>query len=673
MHKKKVLIHQAIASIVIFVISFISIVIFKQIFSGPYYKSPDIQYNDLTSISQKEIWKFNDSSPLVLLGGKKITGNFIAKSDNLGIIAIPFDTHKQSIEDKIVFRLKETSNKNWYYQGTYNTNQIQHNIPFPFGFPVVRNSKNIAYTFELESFSGTRNKSLSIIREDSHFYSKYKFSKTELLNNPFTLMQFIVAKTKEQLATLTLNEIIFIIFMSVLPFILEPLLKFSILFDKKIISLLNRNKINHEFTIDVLSFIYNYIKKIIKFLISLIKNIFLLSLDRDGKIKLASLIICIGFFISIFYHYIQTGYYKHSYPLSSFLPTGFFGDFTLYTSWSQYQFKGIGYAFSYFPGMYLSIDLLNKVFGANLFNATIFIISFFTIFLFIFAYKNVKTKSVLDSCKNAFILSVMTYPFLFTIQTANPEIITFLFVSFFFIFYKSNRLLSITSLAYATSMKLFPGILIFLLLIEKRYKDLILTCLFTFLFLIMPLVIFDGGFNTGINNYFSRLTASQKMYSDLMITGGSGNHYGHSLLNGLRALFATSFPPMEQVILPYTIFIIIMTILIIIYLRFFEKIFWKKVACLIMTMNLFPYTSTDYKLLYIFIPLFLFINYPKKEKSDTIFTILFSSLLISKDYLYVYNNPLLSFNVFGNAAIMLVILLIIIVMGHNFSKIKKVY
>jgi hypothetical protein len=117
------------------------------------------------------------------------------------------------------------------------------------------------------------------------------------------------------------------------------------------------------------------------------------------------------------------------------------------------------------------------------------------------------------------------------------------------------------------------------------------------------------------------------------------------------------------IMFPYQIFILILSVMIIGYLMFIEKVFWKKVACLVMMMNLFPFTSTDYKLLYIFIPLFLFINYPKKEKYDLVFIILFSLLLIPKDYLYFNNWPLATFNVVINPIIMTLILIIIIWSG----------
>jgi len=56
--------------------------------------------------------------------------------------------------------------------------------------------------------------------------------------------------------------------------------------------------------------------------------------------------------------------------------------------------------------------------------------------------------------------------------------------------------------------------------------------------------------------------------------------------------------------LTYDILIVLGLLSIAIYVVFIEKTFWKRAALLICALNLFPQVSGDYKLLYIFIPLF---------------------------------------------------------------------
>ncbi len=215
MFKKTSSILLYLASIILLIFSFIYVVITKsdQGNSTNYYKSSKEQNNNLTTITQKEPWK-QVSSKYTLLAKKKIGGSFTARTNNLGIIVVPFDTNNKSVNDRIIFRLKQTGTTDWYFQATYNTNQIQNNIPFPFGFPIIRSSKNISYTFEIESLNGTVSDSLSLSRASPYFITKYKFTKSELANNPYVLAKFIFAKIAEQQEMLTFREFLSILLFS---------------------------------------------------------------------------------------------------------------------------------------------------------------------------------------------------------------------------------------------------------------------------------------------------------------------------------------------------------------------------------------------------------------------------------------------------------------------------
>lgn len=202
-----------LASIILFAISF-TYAIFTKSDETSFYNEPYVQYSDLTTITQKEQWKQLNTTTGLLVK-KKIRGNFIAKTDNLGIIAIPFNTHNRSINDRIYFRIKEAGSNNWFYQNIYKTNQFKNNIPFPFGFPIIQNSKNVSYTFEIESLNGTPDDSPSISKAKPYFLSKYKFPKSELVKNPYILSQFLVNKTVAQLPLFTFGEIISILLFSV--------------------------------------------------------------------------------------------------------------------------------------------------------------------------------------------------------------------------------------------------------------------------------------------------------------------------------------------------------------------------------------------------------------------------------------------------------------------------
>lgn len=101
-----------------------------------------------------------------LVKGNVVRGSFRSQYNNLGWVGIRFTTHFRINEDTLEFRLKQAGENNWYYRGFYKTDQFQPDQIFPFGFPVIANSKNKAYVFEIESLDAAPGNGVSI---NSHF------------------------------------------------------------------------------------------------------------------------------------------------------------------------------------------------------------------------------------------------------------------------------------------------------------------------------------------------------------------------------------------------------------------------------------------------------------------------------------------------------------------------
>jgi hypothetical protein len=99
------------------------------------------------------------------------------------------------------------------------------------------------------------------------------------------------------------------------------------------------------------------------------------------------------------------------------------------------------------------------------------------------------------------------------------------------------------------------------------------------------------------------------------------------------------------------------------YLFSFEKELWRKVALLALAMILLPQVSPDYKLMHVFIPLFLFINKPAAQRRDVLYTILFALLLIPKSYLRLAPFPEASSSLLLNPLIMLALAGVIVSEG----------
>lgn len=132
-----------------------------------------------------------------LLAGDKVVGEFKSEDNFLGIVEIRFLIHKKVSSDSYIFRIKEKSAKEWYYTNTYNAKEFGGYPLFPFGFPIIANSKEKIYYFELESLSGKLKNAVGISTLEPVVTVRNVFSKTYLSNHKKELAIFSFKKIKE--------------------------------------------------------------------------------------------------------------------------------------------------------------------------------------------------------------------------------------------------------------------------------------------------------------------------------------------------------------------------------------------------------------------------------------------------------------------------------------------
>jgi hypothetical protein len=176
---------------------------------------------------------FKNVSYSKLLKGDKISGEFKAIEDNLGIVSIKFQTFIRPPylkEDTLIFRLKEKSASKWYYQNYYRDGMV-YEIPFfPFGFPKIADSKGKAYYFEVQSLSGNANNAVALSSRGQNLFSKYQISKSILLHDNREFAIFIVKKFVSALLT---TDVRFSSFIYLLPLIfymlwISPFKRFTV-------------------------------------------------------------------------------------------------------------------------------------------------------------------------------------------------------------------------------------------------------------------------------------------------------------------------------------------------------------------------------------------------------------------------------------------------------------
>ena len=119
----------------------------------------------------------------------------------------------------------------------------------------------------------------------------------------------------------------------------------------------------------------------------------------------------------------------------------------------------------------------------------------------------------------------------------------------------------------------------------------------------------------------------------------------------------------------YVIFAGLIFIPLAAYVVFIEKIMWKRVALLVFSMLLLPQLSGDYKLIHIYLPMFLFILSIDSSRLDILYLGMFGLLMIPKDHAYLPNvysealNPDISISVMINILLILLMATLIVYEG----------
>jgi hypothetical protein len=360
---------------------------------------------------------------------------------------------------------------------------------------------------------------------------------------------------------------------------------------------------------------------------------------KNHKVYLLALIILVGFAISVFFHYFYGQYLSLGYPFNTFLfkPSDRFVDYySLYKNISMHSIYVSGFITNYFPFSYITVFLLTFV------PPQIAMLATSAVFMGTLCY--IVYRHFIDSMEDKalktlllFVFAFLSYPVLFALDRANVELALFMFLALFFYFYyarKSN--LGIVFLAMAIAMKLYPAVLLVLLISDKKMREAIFTAFLalglTFASYIWASWLIGRGLLETFSLSLQHLSIGSKLYA---FVGLGGIQHGHSLWGTVAVLKILGFiSDLTSLILPYTAFVGLLFLLVSCYIIFVEKTPWKKVALLIFMMILLPYTSNDYTLIHVFFPLALFVN-TRPSKYDAFYIVFFGILLIPMDYFWL--------------------------------------
>ncbi len=409
-------------------------------------------------------------------------------------------------------------------------------------------------------------------------------------------------------------------------------------------------------------------------------------MSKDRKISTLILIILVGFFVAVVYFYFLGVYGGLGYPLIHFCPCPLTSllifSRVIYYNYDlnpylgpnlqlQYPFLNIvGYIFSLIPPAFAYLIFVLLV----------------TDFLFLACIYSLRIENQPTNWVNVIILTLFTYPFLLDIDRGNFDGIIFIFLAIFMYFFMKKRfLVSAIFLSFAIALKPFPGILLLLFTNEKKYKEAAIAILFTLILTIFPLLVFKGGFLANFRVAISIPSFPGANSTGSYFAANNVDYRGMSLFTFIKFIFieAGVIQNINMSIFSDIYFksVLLVLIPIVLYVLFIEEILWKRVAILSIAMLIFPQFSVGYRLMYMFVPLFLFLMNAEESKFDYVYIILFGLLLIPKNY-YIFPNIIsdtfridFSVNEPINTLILVAMLLTIMISGiiksKRFAFIKK--
>ncbi len=377
------------------------------------------------------------------------------------------------------------------------------------------------------------------------------------------------------------------------------------------------------------------------------------------KLRFSSLLI-LGFFVmSVAYHYWQAYYGGRDYPHSTYLygsgdiglASGLglpmvsqvsalhcFGDF--FITWAQnielnpYRPSApivsnylpfahvvtLPFSFSSYP---LSICLfLTFLVGSSLAFSW-------------FSFRDVHTDRW-ENAKLVLIFGLLTYPMQMAADRGNIDIVVFLFVWGGLAQYRRRSKLSAFWLACATAMKGFPGLLLGLFLADRNYRALFYALFWCGLLSAASLCVFEGGFWVNLNHMLraaERYSAAVSIDDPRYIQHTSG---WFGMTESLALWFPSLAKPgtLLQIIREnYAIvrgFLLLYFVVPLLGIRRLEL--WQVAAPLTFIMAMLLPAAYDYRLILILVPFALFINSRRSSKMDFWYVLLFSLLLVPKQF-----------------------------------------
>jgi hypothetical protein len=137
--------------------------------------------------------------PGPLIPNQTIRGEFQAAYDNLGMVKLRVRTLNRINTTHISFDIREKGNGTPLASNTYTIDRFADGLLYPFGFPVISNSRGKIYEYTLRSSDGTTDNAIDLVSGYHNVATQYVFQKSSVLAGSNELLTFISEKVKSTL------------------------------------------------------------------------------------------------------------------------------------------------------------------------------------------------------------------------------------------------------------------------------------------------------------------------------------------------------------------------------------------------------------------------------------------------------------------------------------------
>lgn len=393
-------------------------------------------------------------------------------------------------------------------------------------------------------------------------------------------------------------------------------------------------------------------------------------MEKSKKILLISNIVLVGFTVAVIAHYILGTYLKLPFPFNTFLfgPEMHFSDFTgiMPISRGLFPFDAPSLWRNYFPLAYILLFPFSLIP-----NLLISYLIFASVFLIFILYMNTNKFICLNLTKwqnfqNIFIISFLSYPILYILDRGNVDMFLLILLTGFVYLFKSEKyFLSAVLMGIQNAIKPFPIFFLILFLFKKKYKEFFLSLTITGLLIIGGFMFLKGNFFDQIIVFMKNLMLFKLKY---VYDNSNSNAMSNtsSLFTAMKLVFCkyTTIFSTVQLEKVYSYLSLIITAVTLFFVQK-EKTFWKQITLLTLLMCLLPYVIDDYKLIFLFIPIWLFISNNEKTKFDSAYAALFGLLIIPKQFFIFFVHvhgmvKLMSLGIIINPVLMLILMGLII-------------